>query len=118
MKLLDMFVGGGEGERLNERGIIDVHDVLDLVDCETGVNLFHCLACVLHRVKRLLVDIGGFNAVDFALQGHYLRGGLLQGVLELLLSPEGGLGGCEMLVRRIQFPDLRKVKRWWRVGNR
>ena len=44
-------------------------------------------AGILHRVERLLVDVCGFDGVDFALEGHDLRAGLLERVFELLLPP-------------------------------
>jgi hypothetical protein len=51
------------------------------------VYLLHGCASVLHCVERFLVDVCGFDAVDFALEGHDLRAGLLEGVFELLLPP-------------------------------
>lgn len=50
----------------------DAHDGIDLVDCKAGMYLFHGGACVLHGVQRLLVNICGFDAVDFALERHDL----------------------------------------------
>ena len=56
--------------------------------------MLHCGAGVLHRVERLLVDVGRLDRVDFALQRHYLALGLLERVIELLLTPQRGLGSC------------------------
>jgi hypothetical protein len=69
----------------SERG--DKQGVVDLVDCKTSVYLLHGVAGILHRVQRLLVDICGFDAVDFALEGHDLRARLLEGMFKLLLPP-------------------------------
>lgn len=49
--------------------------------------LLHGTACVLHCVQRLLVYVGRFDGVNFALQGHDLRARLLQRMFKLLLPP-------------------------------
>jgi hypothetical protein len=56
------------------------------------VDLLHGGAGVLHGVKRLLVDVCGFDAVDFALERHDLRTGLFERVFELFFSAQRGFG--------------------------
>lgn len=70
-----------------------VHGLIHLVDGKLAVDLLHGIAGILHCVERLLVDIRRLDGVDLALQRHYLVLGLLERVLELLLTPKRGLGG-------------------------
>jgi hypothetical protein len=78
----------GKGER-------GVHDVVDFVDCEGAVDVFHGFAGVLHGEEGLLVDVGGFDGVDLVLQHGDLRGGLFEGVLVCLFAFERRAGGWE-----------------------
>lgn len=59
------------------------------------MDVLHCGAGVLHCVEGLLVDVCGFDAVDFALERHNLRLRLFEGVLEYFLLSEGCLCRCE-----------------------
>jgi hypothetical protein len=54
------------------------------------VDLFYSVAGVLHGVEGLFVDVGGLDAADLALDGHHLRGGLLELVLKGFFAAEGG----------------------------
>jgi hypothetical protein len=71
------------------------HCLVHLVHCQPAVDRFYRVAGVFHRVERFFVDVGGLDAADFALDGHHLRGGLLELVLEGFFAAEGGFGDCE-----------------------
>jgi hypothetical protein len=74
-----------------------LHRLVDLVDREAAVDVLDGFAGILHGVERLLVDVGGLDAADLALDGHHLRRGLLELVLEGLFAAEGGFGDCEVV---------------------
>ena len=71
-----------------------LHRLVDLVDREAAVDVLDGFAGVAHGVQGLLVDVGALDAADLALDGHHLRRGLLELVLEGLFSAEGGFGDC------------------------
>jgi hypothetical protein len=75
-----------------------LHRLVDLVDREAAVDVLDGFAGVLHGVQGLLVDVGGFDAADLALDGHHLRRGLLELVLEGLFAAEGGFGDCVVVL--------------------
>lgn len=66
----------------------DVHYIVDLVDCETGVDLLHGRASVLHRIQRLLINIRRLDAINLLLERHDLGARLLEGMLKLFLPPQ------------------------------
>ncbi len=74
----------GVGESTGCKGR-NVHGLVDLVDGQAAVDLLHGRAGVLHRVQRLLVDVGRLDRGYLALDRHHLRARLVQLVLELLL---------------------------------
>ena len=71
-----------------------LHRLVDLVDREAAVDVLDGFAGVAHGVESFLVDVGALDAADLALDGHHLRRGLLELVLEGLFSAEGGFGDC------------------------
>jgi hypothetical protein len=88
----------GDGEWVDrKRDDANVHGLVDLVDGQAAVDFLHGLAGVLHGLKRLLVDVGRLDVVNFALERHYLALRLLQGVLVLLLTPQGSFGRWTMI---------------------
>jgi len=62
-------------------GWLDIHCSINLVNCQTAVYLFHGGARIFHRIKRFLVDIRGFNAVDLLFDLSNLRKGLVVAAL-------------------------------------
>jgi hypothetical protein len=65
----------------------NVHDVVHLVDGQASMYLLHSRARILHRIQRLLVDVGCLDGVNLLLQRHNLCACLLERVFKLLLSP-------------------------------
>lgn len=63
-----------------------VHGLVDLLDRQSTVNLLHGLAGLLHRLERLLVDVGRFDRVDLLLERRDLSRGLFEGMFVLFLS--------------------------------
>jgi len=53
----------------------------------------HCVAGVPHRLQRFFVDVRCFYTVYLTLEGHDLPVCLLESMLELLFSSEGGFSG-------------------------
>lgn len=51
---------------------IYIHGRVNLVDCQTAVNLLHGGRGVLHCVEGFLVDVRRFYAAYLPLHGHHL----------------------------------------------
>jgi hypothetical protein len=76
-----------------------IHSLVNLIDGEAAVYIFHCLAGILHGLQRFFVDIGRLYAVDFALQSHNLPLSLFKSMFKLLLTSQCGLCSCEVFTK-------------------
>lgn len=59
------------------------------------MDLCHGVAGLLHRVQRLLVDVGSLDRIDLLLELRDLRLRRLEVLLVELLPSESGLGDCK-----------------------
>ena len=71
-----------------------IHYLINLINGQAAVNIFHSLAGVLHGKQSFLVDVCGLDGIDLIFEHRDLSGGLFKGVLMGLLSFEGCSGGC------------------------
>ena len=78
-----------------------VHGVVHALDRQVPMYVLHGLAGVAHGIKGLLVDVGGLDGLDFALDGHDLRGRLLEGVFVGFFATEGGFRFCKVTLSAI-----------------
>lgn len=89
----------------------NAHCLVHFVDSETAMDLLHCRAGVLHGIKSLLVNICRLDAVNLALECHYLSSGLVKGVLKLFLPSECGFRSCTgSIVSRILIHVSRRLQ--------
>lgn len=58
-----------EGEKIEG---VSIHDVVYFIDGQAGVDVLHCGASILHSIECLLINVCGFDGVDFALERHDL----------------------------------------------
>lgn len=72
----------------------EIHRGVHILHCHLAVDRLHGGTSVLHGGEGLLVDVGGLDGVDLLLEHGYLVARLLEGLLVLLLTLEGGAGGC------------------------